>query len=267
MNTATQKKIAFITGAAAGIGRACALRLARGGWSLAISDVDEAALAALRTELGAACVFDARLDVADPAAVDRVFTRLAEATGGRLDLLINNAGVLEMGPFEALPIARQLRINRINDDGPLLCSQRAFALLAATPGARVVNLSSASASYGVPSLAVYSASKFWLRGFTEALNLEWERHGIHVCDVMPNFVRTAMLEGRGSQRLITRLGVQLSAEDVAGVVWQAATSARRQVHWRVEKSPLLRVLLVLNQLLPQGLQRAIMKQASGSGGA
>lgn len=264
MNTA-MRKIAFITGAAAGIGQACARRLARAGWSLAVSDVDPVALAVLRTELGAACVFDARLDVANASEVDAVFTRLAEATGGRLDLLLNNAGVLEMGPFETLPTERQLRINRINNDGPLLCSQRAFALLAATPGARVVNLSSASASYGVPSLAVYSASKFWLRGFTEALNLEWERHGIHVCDVMPNFVRTAMLVGRDSQRLIERLGVQLSAEDVAEVVWQAATSARRQVHWRVEKSPLLRVLLGLNRLLPQGLQRAIMKQASGSG--
>lgn len=256
-------RIAFITGAGAGIGRACARRFARAGWALAISDVDTAALAELRAELGPACVFDTLLDVADAAAVDAAFTRLAAQLGGRLDLLINNAGVLEMGPFESLPLALQQRIARINNEGPLHCCHRAFALLAATPGARVVNLSSASAHYGVPSLAAYSASKFWVRGFTEALNLEWEHHGIWVCDVMPNFVGTAMLGTHGQAALVARLGVKLGPEDVAEAVWRAATG-RRLVHWPVEHNPLLRALVALNAALPQQLQRLAMKLTTGA---
>jgi NAD(P)-dependent dehydrogenase (short-subunit alcohol dehydrogenase family) len=257
------RRIAYDTGAGAGIGRACARRFAQGGWQVAISDVDASTLVPLRAELGAACIFDTALDVADADAVNTAFQRFAQASGGQLHLLLNNAGVLEMGAFEALPQERQRRITHINNDGVLNCSHRAFPLLAATPGARVVNLSSASANYGVPSLAVYSASKFWVRGFTEALNLEWERHGIWVCDVMPNFVGTGMLSEHGKDALIGRLGVKLGPEDVAEVVWRAATGARR-VHWPVEKNPVLRALVAINGALPQGLQRLAMKVTTGS---
>jgi NAD(P)-dependent dehydrogenase (short-subunit alcohol dehydrogenase family) len=262
-NRRATRRIAFITGAGAGIGRACARRFAQGGWQVAISDVDASTLVPLRAELGGACIFDAALDVADADAVDAVFARFAQASGQALHLLINNAGVLEMGAFETLSLERQRRINHINNDGLLHCSHRSFPLLAATPGARLVNLSSASANYGVPSLAVYSASKFWVRGFTEALNLEWGRHGIWVCDVMPNFVGTGMLSEHGKDALISRLGIKLGPEDVAEVVWRAATGARR-VHWAVEKNPVLRALVAINGALPQGLQRLAMKITTGS---
>ena len=87
-------------------------------------------------------------------------------------------------------------------------------------------MSSLSSEYGVPSEAVYSASKFFVRGLTEAMNIEWERHGIHVSDVMPNFVRTPMMEGV-TGKLVDSVGIHLTAEDVVRAIWRAASDRRR----------------------------------------
>jgi short-subunit dehydrogenase len=101
-----------------------------------------------------------------------------------------------------------------------------------------------------------------VRGLTEALELEWARWGIHVCDVMPLFVDTDLLVN--TQRLTAErvLGIRLSADDVAQVVWRAATSKRRRTHWPVGMQTAL--AHHARKLAPDRLTRAVVRWLSGA---
>jgi len=91
----------------------------------------------------------------------------------------------------------------------------------------VINVSSASSLYGIPEFASYSASKFAVKGFTEALELEWQAHGIRVCDVIPPFVATNMLATqKQSSKIMNALGVDLSADDVADTIFKQINSPK-----------------------------------------
>ena len=107
----------------------------------------------------------------------------------------------------------------------------AFPYLRATPGAVVVNLASASAIYGQAELANYSATKFFIRAITEALDLEWQRYGIRVVDMWPLFVDTAMTKGVKTGTTDS-LGVRLTAQDVADDIVKAVDPSwpRRLLH-------------------------------------
>jgi NAD(P)-dependent dehydrogenase (short-subunit alcohol dehydrogenase family) len=228
------RRAAFITGAASGIGRATATLLAKQGWFVGLADIDDAALAALAQELGGPQhAWSCRLDVTSEADWQTALTGFF-AHAGRLDLLVNNAGILISGPFTANPLARHHALVDVNVKGVLNGCHLAKPYLMRTPGARVINLSSASAEYGQASLATYSATKFAVRGLTEALNVEWQADGIRVMDVMPLFVHTAMVEGMDAPS-VRRLGVHLTPEHVAGVVLKAAsyTGSYGRVHWPV----------------------------------
>ncbi|WP_349557624.1 SDR family oxidoreductase [Marinobacter sp. NFXS9] len=211
----------LITGAGAGIGAATARRFAREGWRLGMLDIDEAAVSALNEELGGQH-WHRGVDVTDSAAVGDALTAFGEFAHGQLHLLFNCAGILRIGEFETIPAAEHRRIMDINVIALMDVTQQAFPLLKATPGARVINMSSASALYGTPHFASYSASKFAVRGLTEALNIEWKAHDITVQDMMPPFVKTKMLTDQTFQApIIERLGVNLQAEDIAEAVWKA----------------------------------------------
>ncbi len=216
----------FITGAAAGIGRATAELFAAQGWFVGLYDVADGAVEALRQQLGAERGVAGKLDVSDAGAFAGALQGFFEAAGGRLDLLFNCAGILATGDFESIPLARHQRIVEINLHGVINGCHAALPYLRRTPGARVINMASASAIYGAPAFASYSATKFAVRGLTEALNIEWARHGIRVMDVLPLFVATPMVGNVANPPAsVGRLGIHLSAADVAGMVWRAA-------HWR-----------------------------------
>ncbi len=157
----------FISGAAAGIGQASARLFAARGWLVGLYDVDLAGVQALADELGADQAIAGQLDVSDeaqwPLALESFFQR-----SGRLDVLINNAGILASGPFASLSLSCQHKIIDINVKGVLNGCHHALPYLRRSPGSRVINMASASAIYGQPSLATYSASKFAVRGLTEA---------------------------------------------------------------------------------------------------
>ena len=106
-------------------------------------------------------------------------------------------------------------------------------------------------------MATYSASKFAVRGLTEALDLEWERHDIRVSDVMPIFVDTELLTRTRKSSAADSLGVRLQPKDVADVVWSAATSKRRRVHWTVG----LQTKLAYHgaSLAPVALERGVVR--------
>ncbi|RVW09980.1 SDR family oxidoreductase [Prescottella agglutinans] len=217
----------FITGAAAGIGRATALAFAARGCVVGAYDVDDEGLASLREEI-VARGGRARTGLLDVTDLDGWRARLAEfTTDGRLDVLVNNAGVLSSGPFEDIPVDAHRRMLDINVGGTINGLLAAFPYLKRTPGAQVVNLGSASAIYGQPELATYGATKFAVRGLTEALDLEWSAHDIRVIDMWPLFVRTGMVRGMstGSTR---SLGVRLTAQDVADAI-VAATGHRGRI--------------------------------------
>ena len=219
------QRCVFITGAAAGIGAATARRFAANGWFVGLFDVDLAGVERLAAELGAERTLAGRLDVTRDAEWRQALDTFVRRTG-RLDVLVNNAGILASGPFDALPLERQQAVVDVNVKGVLNGCHTAFPYLRDTPGACVINMSSASAIYGQPSLAVYSATKFAVRGLTEALDLEWQDHGIRVLDVMPLFVQTAMVQGMDAAA-IGRLGVNLGPDDVAAVIVDAATKVPR----------------------------------------
>lgn len=138
------------------------------------------------------------VDVSEPDAVGEALAQFC--ADGRLRLLFNCAGILRFGRFEEVALEDHARLLAINLQGVLNCCHAAFPFLRATPQAQVLNMGSASGLYGVPEMAVYSASKFAVRGLTEALELEWRRHGIRVADLMPPFVRTPMVAGRPTSR-------------------------------------------------------------------
>ena len=259
-----RRKSIFITGAAAGIGRAAALRFAAAGWRVGLYDIDGAGVQRLAEEIGCAQAQSGVLNVADYATFAAALAEFAVGSGGQLDLLLNNAGILSSGDFESIAPERYRTIVEVNVIGVVNGCRAAYPLLAATPGARVINMASASAIYGAAALAVYSASKFFVRGLTEALNIEWRRQDILVCDVMPLFVRTAMVANFEIQPKSLRvLGVKLSPEDIANTIYRAATVPRwrSRVHWLVGGGATAAALS--QKLLPAYCNRAIQKHLSG----
>jgi len=177
MIPSTTKSI-LITGAASGIGLATARHFHQSGWRVGLLDVNEAALAGLARDLDGAWFHP--LDVTDAEACARAVS--AFAGDGVLDVLFNCAGILRMGRFEAISAEQHKRIIDINVTGLVNMSLAALPALRRADAPVVINMSSASALYGVPHLASYSASKFAVRGLTEALNIEWKRLGIRVVD-------------------------------------------------------------------------------------
>lgn len=249
----------LITGAASGIGAATARLFHARGWKVGLLDINHAALAELAAELGG--VWHAQLDVGDATAVGAALADFAAQNGGRLRLLFNCAGVLRFGHFEEIGLAEHARILQINVLGLLHMTHAAFPYLQATPGAQVINMGSASGLYGTPHMVSYSASKFAVRGLTEALELEWRRHGIRVGDLMPPFVRTPMVDSQTFEPpALRRLGVRLRAEDIAAAVWLQAERplVHRPVYW------LFRLLYWSGQVSPPWVTRAIMGWLSRS---
>jgi NAD(P)-dependent dehydrogenase (short-subunit alcohol dehydrogenase family) len=242
-----------ISGAASGIGAATARLFHARGWRVGLLDVDAQALGALAAELDGA--WHTRLDVVDAGAVRAALADFCAQSGGQLRLLFNGAGILRTGAFVDIELEQHARLVQINVLGLLNLCHAAFPYLKATPEAQVINMSSASALYGVPQLASYSASKFAVRGLTEALELEWREHGIRVGDLMPPFVDTPMVRNQARRPpVMRRLGVRLQAEQIAESAWQQAQ--RSMVHRPVGLQ--FGVLFNLGQVAPGWVNRLLM---------
>ena len=224
----------FVTGAARGIGLAIVRRFAAAGYTVGAVDVDEAGLAALKDEAAQQALWTSVMDVTDIDAWQRALRDFVATTGGRLDILVNNAGLLASGNFVDIPAARHKQLVDVNVTGVMFGCHAAFKYLRDTAGARVLNMCSASAIYGQAELASYSATKFAVRGLTEALEIEWRPHDIAVMALWPLFVDTAMLAGvkTGSTE---SLGINLTVDDVADAAWRALHRKSRlpKVHFPV----------------------------------
>ena len=242
-----EKRAIFITGAASGIGRETALLFASRGWRVGAVDLDQDGLAKLAGELGADRGWTARLDVRDAAAWRERVAAFGEWTGGRMDALFNCAGIMRMGPFDQVPLEQHVLTVEVNVIGALNGIHTSLDLLKKTPGAYVVTMGSASGIYGVPDLSSYSASKFFIRGLTESLSLELERHGIVVTDLMPLYVDTPMVRSQTYRAgSLHTFGARLTPRQIAELVWKAVH--RRKVHWI--PGALLKALNYLGGALP-----------------
>lgn len=228
------RKAIFITGAASGMGLETARLFARQGWFIGGADVNEAGLARLEQELGSDNCLVQRLDVTDRAAYAAALERFAGASGGRLDILYNNAGIGRGGPFADQPWEDVLAVVNVNFVGVLTGIHLAIPLLKATPESMCFTTSSSSATYGMPMIAVYSATKHAVKGLTEALAIELKPYGIRVADVLPALIDTPILP-EGAAAAAPKAGVfrAIPPREVAETVWEAYHSDR--LHWYVPR--------------------------------
>ncbi|CAN5144375.1 SDR family oxidoreductase [soil metagenome] len=257
-------KSVFITGAAAGIGRATALAFAARGFTVGAYDIDETGLASLAEEIRQhhGVAHTGHLDVTDSDEMASRIKEFVAAAGGRLDVMINNAGILLAGRFEELPLPAQLKQIDINTKGVVNGAHAAFPYLRSTPDSTMVNLASASAIYGQADLATYSASKFFVRGLTEALDIEWSGYGIRVLAMWPLYVQTAMTKDI-STGTTQSLGINLTAQDVADAIVAAVAGSRlrkaiHQVHYPVGTQTT--VMTLGSRFSPAWLTRVINKR-------
>jgi len=181
----SEKQCIFITGAASGIGLETARLFARKGWYVGIFDVNEAGLQSLQDEIGDDNCVSASMDVSHVDSVQRAVGAFVANTGGKMDVLFNNAGIIKFGRFETVSISDHHRIVDVNLKGMLNCTHCALHYLRYTPGARIINMASTSAIYGVPDLSVYSATKHAVCAMTEAWDIELEKYGITVSGNRP----------------------------------------------------------------------------------
>lgn len=221
-------KAIFITGGGSGIGRAVAQRFAREGWRVGLADVNARGLSETAALLPAGMADTYLMDVRDRDAWRSSLDDFTAKSGGRLDVLFNNAGIGTGGPIAEMSFEDMDRVVQINLIGVLNGARIGHAYLAKTSGSCLLNTASASAIYGSSGLSVYSATKFGVRALTEALDGEWYGDGIKVRDLVPAFIDTPLLQGpiEGSNRTIrdsvTDAGLELSSvNDVAEAAWKA----------------------------------------------
>lgn len=251
----------FISGAAQGIGRATAVLFHQRGWRVAAADIDEAGLAELHRQLGHERLHCYSLDVSELSQWQAALADFANHSEDHLDMLFNNAGILFSGPFAEISAEQHQRLFAVNVQGVSNGCHAAFRYLNNAPAARVVNMSSASAIYGQPQLASYSASKFAVHGLSEALSLEWQAHDIQVMALAPLFVGTSMVDGMQS-KAIDRMGVRLQASDIAEVVWRCAHHRGNRVHWRIGWQT--KLAHILSKLSPAWLNRWVNSRLNRS---
>ncbi len=258
------RKSVFITGAAMGIGRAVASHYADRGWHVGITDINEKELAAFKEAYGPKIAFSSVMDVTDEKQVTGVLADFTRETDGKIDLFINNAGVAWLGHFEDQPLLQHYKTIDVNAKGVLTCAYQAFPYLKKARGT-LVNMCSQAANYGVPFEVAYSASKFFVRGLTEGLNIEWEKYGIYVCAIWPNFVDTPMVRNvmDNPGPIINSVGVNLTVRDVVETISKAVlTNKTSCVHWRVDKF-FLKITSALGAMAPPFITRYTMKKMGG----
>jgi NAD(P)-dependent dehydrogenase (short-subunit alcohol dehydrogenase family) len=249
-------KTIFVTGAASGIGKATSLLFGRKGFRVGCYDVDVEGARKVADRLPGAA--HGRIDVTSEESWK---TAIADFAGpnGSLDVLFNCAGILRMGRFEDVgPDACRAQLE-VNVMGVILGIQTCIPLLERAHGT-IVNMSSASAIYGQPELAAYSASKFAVRALTEALDIELSPRGIRVADIMPGYVDTPMVSSQNHKATsLQKMGVKLTPETIADVVWEAVHGSALHYIPQTDLSLLARI----GGLLPE-LGRIAMRRMTSS---
>ncbi|WP_341208725.1 SDR family oxidoreductase [uncultured Sphingomonas sp.] len=234
-------KAMLVTGGGSGIGRAVAQLFSARGWRVGLADIDAQGLRDTAALLPGDRTSTHVMDVRDPSEWEEVLADFARVSDGRLDVLFNNAGIAAGGPFAEIGLDAIDRVIDVNFRGLTYGARMAYPYLKQTPGACLLNTASASAIYGSPGLAIYSATKFAVRGLTEALDGEWAADGIRVRSLMPSFIDTNLLSAPipgtkyTARDLVVRRKMEFTpVETVADQAWAAVHGNR--VHTIVGKT-------------------------------
>lgn len=208
-------RVGLVTGSASGIGACLVKRLTSGGWRLVAADLRENTLPEKSDRL-----IPVVLDVRDPEGWDRAIA-IAIERFGRLDVLFNVAGIVHPGYVHEIDVDKMRWHLEVNTLGVMLGTRAAAAHMVKVKSGHIVNVASLAGLAALPGLACYCASKFAVRGYSNAASLELRPHGVHVTCVCPDAVRTPMLDLQkdfkeaaisfGSTRF-------LSADDVVDVI-------------------------------------------------
>jgi NAD(P)-dependent dehydrogenase (short-subunit alcohol dehydrogenase family) len=269
-------KSILITGAASGMGREGARLFHANGWRVGAIDRNNEGLESLVRELNSDRIWTRAVDVTDKSAFETALADFcADNADVGLDMMWNNAGIGQSGWLEDVPYDATMRVVDINFKAVLTGAYLSLPYLKRSPGSLMFSTSSSSATYGMPQLAVYSATKHAVKGLTEALSIEWQRHGVRVSDVLPGLIDTAILtttpnhsEGgatlksedirvRAPKKGLFRL---MPASSVADVAWRAYQHPTR-LHWYVPES--IRWIDRIKGLSPELVRRRIVKSLSG----
>lgn len=226
---ATGTKAIFITGGGSGIGRAVAQHFAAQGWRVGVADVNAAGIEETRALLPAGLSTAHIMDVRDREQWRKELAAFVATSGGRLDVLFNNAGIAVGGEFANTPLEQLDRLMAINLTGVVNGAHIGHPYLKATPGGGcLLNTASAAGIYGASGAAAYSATKFAVRGLTEALDGEWAKDGIRVRSIMPSFIDTPLLDSgvtgsnQNVRERVRAAGLEFTPlNEVAELAWQA----------------------------------------------
>jgi len=262
-----QRKAIFITGAASGIGLATAKKFAAEGWFVGLADINKAGLTAALDAIGKDNGKTYVLDVRDREGWASSLADFAKASG-RLDVLLNNAGIASYGFFEEVSQDEEDRLVDINVKGVMNGARAGLAYLKATPGGKLINVASCAGLYGAPKLAVYSATKFAVKGLSEALDIEFARHGVSVRCIMPWFIETPILDAgaQGSNEKMSdtlrRDGMDVyPVEDAADVIWEAAHG--KDLHYTVGKRA--KQLRFASRFMPGSVRKQLQRSQALTG--
>lgn len=253
-------KVAIITGASSGIGEAAARLFARHGYRVVLAARRKERLEALAQELtvsgGQALAIPA--DLSKLEDVQQVVVQSIEHFG-RIDVLINNAGVGRLSWLEQLdPITDIQALLQVNLLGLIWMTQAVLPHMIEQREGHIINIASLAGYIATPTYTIYAASKFGVRGFTDALRREVGIFGIKVSGVYPGGVATEFDQHAGIQRktgATTPEWLKLSAEDVAKAIYRLTQRPRRQIilPW------LMHLAVGLNALLPGAIDYAVQK--------
>jgi NADP-dependent 3-hydroxy acid dehydrogenase YdfG len=238
MAGALDGKVVAITGASSGIGEATALAVAAEGASVALGARREDRLKDLaqRIEADGGRALPIALDVADEAAA-RSFIERTHSELGSLDVLVNNAGVMLLGPIEGADTEQWRTMVDVNVLGLLYCTHAALPIMREQGGGTIVNLSSVAGRFANAGSGVYNLTKFGVGAFSEALRQETVESKIRVVVVEPGYVETE-LQGHNVdavretiEQMRQRIGDVLTADDIAeGIRWAVTRPARMSVN-------------------------------------
>jgi NAD(P)-dependent dehydrogenase (short-subunit alcohol dehydrogenase family) len=247
-------KVAVVTGGGRGIGRALSRALAREGVRVAIADLDGAAAEQAANEIGGGAIGLA-LDVTDrpafTAALDDVESRL-----GPVDIIVNNAGIMPIGPFEEETDATAIRQLELNLHAVIHGSKEGVRRMKPRDAGHIVNVASIAGKFGAPGGATYSACKHGVVGLCESLRAELYGTGVEVHVVMPALVTTELAAGTHEIKGIKRS----TPEDVAEAVVEALKLGRFEVY--VPKA--VKALVTSTAISPRRFAEWLGRQMGGA---
>jgi short-subunit dehydrogenase len=252
-----ERKLVLITGAGSGIGRALSLEAAQRGMTVALCGRRQDALEATSALFApAAPRLIIPADITRPEDRHRIVDRIRKERGA-LDILINNAGIIEGGSLETFDDDALARTFQTNVMAPMALTRDLMSLLIAAKPSRVVNVGSIFGDIGYPEFTCYSAAKFALRGFSIALRREWKQKGISVTYAAPRATRTDAAVAFAGLIAGTKMNLD-TPEQVARQIWRAIASGHDSVYAPAPE----RIYVLIQRIFPRAIDWSLSRPSS-----